>query len=179
MGLQDDNWWALLWTHAAPCFSPTKGAWPRGPGVLCRPLPTAIPGEGACWAHARWKTAGTACASLFEAGLRGFIQTASYCLADYGRGWVGNGLLLAFGHQDCLRQEAEMSFSFLGSRGSCRPAGRAAWHHRGGDIQSGALFNIARGGVAKHQEWGSLAHPTTGISSSSINCNSHCYSSLH
>lgn len=33
--------------------------------------------------------------------------------------------------------------------------------------------------VAENWEWGPLAHPTTEISSSSISCNSCCYSSLH
>jgi len=62
----------------------------------------------------RWKTAGTAHASFFEPGLSGFIQRASQCHAGYGRSWVGNGLLLAFVHQDGLRRGgAETSFSFL------------------------------------------------------------------
>lgn len=155
------------------------GPWPGSTGVLCWPLSTAVPGEEACWAYARWKTAGSACTYLSEAGLREFILTASQCHAGYGRSWAVDEFLLAFGHQECFCRGPEMIFLILGGRMSCCPAGRAALCHWGGDIQSSVFLNVAGEGVAKNWEWGSFAHPTTEISSSSINWNSCCCSSLH
>lgn len=37
--------------------SSSKGAWPAGTGVLCWPLPTAVPEDRASWACVGWKTA--------------------------------------------------------------------------------------------------------------------------
>lgn len=163
VSFQRDNLWACRMANGAceaPCSSLTKGAWPGGTAVLCLPLPTAVPREGARWAHVRWKTAWTACVSLFGSGLRGFVQTTSRCHAGNGRGWVGSWTSAI--RTTFIRGLRQLFHSWEAGCPATRLA--ASRHHHGEDVRSGASFNIAGEGAAENQEWVSPAHLTNEIS---------------